>query len=99
MSNKFKIIMISNENCIHCMKAQSILSKFVDVNRKLVDLKIIEAEEYKKTNTFGLYTSFPVFIFITKHGNYKKFDFINDDKTERTYDKLKNVLIDLSKLY
>lgn len=99
MATKFRIIMISNENCIHCINAQSVLNKFVEVNTKLVELKIIDSETYKKTNVFGNYSSFPVFIFITKSGNYKKFDFINNDKTERTYEKLKNTIIDLSKLY
>jgi hypothetical protein len=99
MTLKFKIVMISNENCIHCINAQSVLNKFVEVNSKLIELKVIEAETYKKTNVFGQYSAFPVFIFISKSGNYKKFDFINDGKTERTYEKLKSVVVDLSKLY
>jgi hypothetical protein len=38
-------------------------------------------------------------LFFSKSGNFRKFDFISDDKKERTYDKLKSIVLDLSKLY
>ncbi len=97
--SKIKLIMISNESCVHCKKALEILNLFVEKNSKLVELKVIDFQVYRKTNVFGIFDSFPVFIFIGKSGNFKKFDFINDEKTDRTYEKLKINISDLCKLY
>lgn len=96
--NKLIIIMISNENCIHCINAKKVLELFIKNNKNLVELQLIYQNEYKKLNTFGVYDEFPVFILIGKSGNHRTFDFINDDKTERTYEKLKSKINEIYKL-
>ena len=92
------ILMISNGDCVYCQSAKSTLKLFCERNKNLIDLKIVEAQEYNKTNLYGKFEEqYPIFIYIGKTGKYKKFDFINDYKTERTYDKLKLVICDLTK--
>lgn len=95
---KLKIVMISNENCIHCINARKVLERFVANNKSLVELKVVYQAEYRRSNVYGDYDEFPVFIFIGKSGNYKRFDFINDEKTERSYDKLKTVINEIHRL-
>lgn len=92
------ILMISNGDCVYCQSAKNVLKLFCERNKSFVELKITEATDYKKNNLYGKFDeAYPIFIYIGKTGKYKKFDFINDYKTERTYDKLKNVLTELSK--
>jgi hypothetical protein len=92
------IVMISNKDCLYCQNAKKILNLFCERNKNFIELKVIEADDYKKNNLYGKFDdTFPIFIYIGKTGKYKKFDFINDYKTERTYDKLKAVVSELSK--
>lgn len=92
------IVMISNGDCVYCQNAKNILKLFCERNKSFIELKVIEANDYKKSNLYGKFEdAFPIFIYIGKTGKYKKFDFINDYKTERTYDKLKTVVSELSK--
>lgn len=96
---KYRIIMISNEHCIHCQNALRVIKLFVEKNSRTLEYTVIDAVTYRQNNQFGKFDEFPVFIFVGRTGNFRKFDFINNEKTERTYDKLKSVVSEMSRLH
>jgi glutaredoxin len=96
--SKYRIVILSNKDCVHCQNALRVIRLFCEKNSKSIEYKVIDKLVYSQTNIYGHYEDFPVFLFIGKSGVPRKFDFVNDQKTERTYEKLKNVVSELSKM-
>jgi len=85
----FELIMIHRKDCYYCVQSLPIIKKFEENNKKIVDVKYIDYNQYKVNNEFGEFNSVPVFLLRNKNDSKViKFDFYDELHEKRTYNQL-----------